>query len=194
MCYYLLFDSEVPLKEMGILLSAWDSPHGELQMAASRGLPWSVSLWVSWVPNLMVFSLFLFVLLLGSITGGDTLSFLVIALGNSSQFLWWNFPSWFLLDISNMPLIWWVPFLLLFVLWLGSLTKGILCSTGDSLHRELQLIASTRLPQSIPAGCFEHLIWCCFALLFLFPLHLACYILNKPTHSKQNGWLQQVIL
>lgn len=104
-CYYLLFDSEVPLKEMGILLSAWDSPHGELQMAASSGLPWSVSLWASRVPNLMAFSLFLFVFLLGSITGGDSLSFLVIALGNSSQFLSWNFPSWFLLDISNMPLI-----------------------------------------------------------------------------------------
>lgn len=26
MCYYLLFDSEVPLKGTGILLSAWDSP------------------------------------------------------------------------------------------------------------------------------------------------------------------------
>lgn len=34
MCYYVLFDSEVPLKGTGILLSAWDSPRGELQMAA----------------------------------------------------------------------------------------------------------------------------------------------------------------
>lgn len=33
MCYYFLFESEAPLQGTGIFLSAWDSPHGELQMA-----------------------------------------------------------------------------------------------------------------------------------------------------------------
>lgn len=86
MYYYLLFDSEVPLKGTGTVLSAWDSSYGELQMAAEGDFPNQFLCGCCGCP-IWWCSLFPFVLLLGSITGGDTLLLLGIKLWNTSRFL-----------------------------------------------------------------------------------------------------------
>lgn len=88
MCYYVLFDSEVPLKGTGILLSARDSPPWRTTDGSLKGaslVSFSVGV-VSAQPD-GVLSVFICSFTWRHHTGGATLLSPVIALGNSSQFL-----------------------------------------------------------------------------------------------------------